>query len=177
MTIENIWDCQLISKHNKYIFLFNIKKHKKLKNKILKNINETPFSMTHGVTKTDWKIDRSIQRKYWNEDMENIFKICVFNIKNNLYKPVDVKFLLHNYWFHIYEKNSGFGWHTHGESNFSGVYYISLPEKKYKTEFLHAEIPIQEGNLIIFPSFLLHRSPVNMSNKEKVIISFNFSTT
>jgi hypothetical protein len=56
------------------------------------------------------------------------------------------------------------------------VYYIDLPEKKYKTEFLDIEIPIQEGNLVIFPSFLLHRSPINMSNKEKVIISFNFST-
>jgi len=96
-------------------------------------------------------------------------------LKKDLYKNVNQKTWHHNHWFHIYEKDYGFGWHTHGESNFSGIYYVDLKDNKYKTEFMNTDIPIEEGNLLIFPSFLLHRSPVIKNKVKKIIVSFNFS--
>ena len=175
MTTKNIWDCELLSKPNDYIYLFNVNKHEKLKNKLLKNINNTPFTNINNVSKTDWEIDHFLERKYWDKNMVNIFESCTSLLKKDLYKNIEFKTILKNYWFHIYKKNSGFKWHTHGSNNFSGIYYICIPSQKYKTEFLNIDISLQEGNLIIFPSFLAHRSPVNKLTKQKVVLSFNFS--
>jgi hypothetical protein len=69
MTTKNIWDCELLSKHNDYIYLFNVNKHEKLKNKLLKNINNTPFTNINNVSKTDWEIDHFLERKYWDKNM------------------------------------------------------------------------------------------------------------
>jgi len=187
---KNIWDCKLLSKTNNYFYLFNIGKHKQLKNKLLKNIKDTPFTETYNnVSKTDWEIDCFLERKYWDKNVIDIFENCTDILKKNLYGSLDIKdktgrvvnnfnqfkTTLHNYWYHLYKKNSNYHWHTHGCSNFSAIYYISLPEKKYKTQFLNMNMPVKEGDLLIFPSFLAHCSPINKSNKEKVILSINFS--
>ena len=129
------------------------------------------------VSQTDWEIDSFLKRKYWDKNIIDIFESCTDILKKEMYGPLSKKFkvIVDNYWFHIYKKNSDYQWHTHGHSNFSAIYYISLPEKKYKTKFLNMDIPVKEGDLLIFPSFLAHCSPINKSNKEKVVLSFNFS--
>jgi len=174
---QNIWGCKLVSK-KKHSYLFKITKHKQLKNKLLKNIKDTPFTKTYqNVSQTDWEIDSFLKRKYWDKNIIDIFENCTDILKKEMYGHLSKKFkaIVDNYWFHIYKKNSDYQWHTHGHSNFSAIYYISLPEKKYKTKFLNMDIPVKEGDLLIFPSFLAHCSPINKSNKEKVVLSFNFS--
>jgi hypothetical protein len=57
-----------------------------------------------------------------------------------------------------------------------------LPDASIKTEIkdmfgnpiIHDAI---EGDLLIFPSYLYHRSPVNTTGKRKTIISFNINFT
>ena len=173
--MKNTWECELIKKPNDYVYLFNVKKHKQLKNKILKNINNTPSTTYYeNVSKSDWQIDSSIPRPYWDKNIQNIFENCSTILKKDVAKNLLLKVQLHNYWFHTYKKNSHFDWHTHGNSHFSGIYYINLPERKYKTEFLDINVPVKEGNLLIFPGFLPHSSPVNKSIKQKIVLSFNF---
>jgi ectoine hydroxylase-related dioxygenase (phytanoyl-CoA dioxygenase family) len=36
------------------------------------------------------------------------------------------------------------------------------------------EFPCREGDVILFPSFVVHRAPSNPSPETKTIISFNF---
>ena len=175
MTQEDVWDCQLILKKDKYTYLFNCNNHNKIKNKIIKEIKKIPGEKTQGVFKTDWQTDPSLKRGYWENYIKYIADECIDILKKDLYKNVNQKTWHHNHWFHIYEKDYGFGWHTHGESNFSGIYYVDLKDNKYKTEFMNTDIPIEEGNLLIFPSFLLHRSPVIKNKVKKIIVSFNFS--
>lgn len=173
--MKNLWECKLIKKPNDYVYLFKIKKHKQLKNKILKNIKNTPSTANYeGVSKSDWQIESFVPRPYWDSNVINIFDNCSSILKKDLHKNLEFKTQLHNYWFHTYKKNSHFDWHTHGNAHFSAIYYIDLPEKKYKTDFLDMDVPVQEGDLLIFPGFLAHRSPINKSNKQKVILSFNF---
>ena len=175
MTNENVWDCQLILKYNNYTYLFNVQEHNKIKNKVLKEIDKTPSTKTQGVYKTDWKTDPSLKRPYWENYVKLLADNCIDILKKDLYKDVKQKTWHHNHWFHQYEKSYGFGWHTHGESNFSGIYYVRLSDKKYKTEFNGYDLPIEEGNILIFPSFLLHRSPLINNKTKKTIVSFNFS--
>jgi|TARA_R100001086_G_scaffold67626_1_gene31753 hypothetical protein len=177
MTQENVWDCQLILKQNNYVYLFNVNNHKKIKNKILKEIDNTPSKKIQGVYKTDWQTDPLLKRMYWENHVKFLADKCIEYLKKDLYKYVKQDTWHHNHWFHQYEKNYGFGWHTHGESNFSGIYYVSLKDSKYKTQFIDFNLPIKEGNLLIFPSFLLHCSPLINSKTKKTIVSFNFSIT
>ena len=176
MTDEHVWDCQLIFTNHKYTYLFKVDKHHKFKNKILKEIDKTPASNIQGVYKTDWETDSSIKRSYWEDYIKEIANRCIDILKKDLYGNINKKTWHHNHWFHVYTKDSRFDWHNHSESNFSGIYYISLPNKKYKTEFTDMDLSIEEGNLLIFPSFLLHRSPLIKDQTKKIIVSFNFST-
>jgi len=71
-------------------------------------------------------------------------------------------------------------WHTHGE-NFTGVYYVELNEKSPKTQIVNPfdshsvyELDVSEGDMVIFPSYTLHRAAKMTNDIRKTIISFNF---
>jgi len=80
-------------------------------------------------------------------------------------------------WFHQYYQSSSFGWHQHN-GHWAIIYYVELPEPKEATEFLdYGTLPVEEGDLVFFPTFLNHRSPVIKSDKRKTIISCNLDYT
>ena len=89
------------------------------------------------------------------------------------YQGVEVKGM----WYQHYRKNSVHNWHIHGE-NYTGVYYLELPDDTPKTELIDQhdkKITVQanEGDIIIFPSFIIHRGPKVLNDSRKTIISFN----
>jgi len=90
------------------------------------------------------------------------------------------KFHITNIWYQQYETDSIHGWHVHTDCQFSAVYYLELPDSCPKTEFISPynqtetiKIDIQEGDIVIFPSYCIHRAPKNTSNQTKTIISWN----
>ena len=96
-------------------------------------------------------------------------------------KNVYNKLTINNLWFQRYKKNSIHNWHVHGD-NYTGVYYLELPKDNVSclTEFLYPDnleksfsIDANEGDIIFFPSFLIHRAPSLQSKKTKTIISWN----
>jgi hypothetical protein len=51
-----------------------------------------------------------------------------------------------------------------------------IPLVKMATEFFKgSKINVKEGDIITFPSYLYHRSPINKINKRKTVIVFNSS--
>lgn len=81
------------------------------------------------------------------------------------------------YWFQQYLQSSDFGWHQH-DSHWACVYYLELPEMLEATEFLnYGQFNVEEGDVIFFPTFLVHRSPTIKSNLRKTIIATNVSFT
>ena len=88
---------------------------------------------------------------------------------------------IHHAWFQQYWQFDKHDWHTHGQAQFANIYYLELPDKNNKTEFFNVldqkiikEIEIEEGDLITFPAYIIHRSNTN-SAKQKTVISFNSS--
>jgi len=80
---------------------------------------------------------------------------------------------LNTWWFQQYLQNSDFGWHQH-DGHWACVYYLELPEMTESTEFLHyGQFNVKEGDVIFFPTFLVHRSPIIRSNQRKTIIATN----
>ena len=84
-------------------------------------------------------------------------------------------------WFQQYIQNDSHQWHIH-ESNFTGVYYVELnDEENNKTELISGDTKltpeVKEGDICIFPSFVVHRCPLIQSTKRKTIISYNFDVS
>ena len=91
-------------------------------------------------------------------------------------------------WFQKYENMMNHGVHTHGVFGFSSVCFIEYNKNFHKpTTFVSPFISnisgepaivspdVEEGDIIFFPSNILHYVPVNSSKKERLIISFNLS--
>ena len=82
-------------------------------------------------------------------------------------------------WYQQYTKNNTHGWHIHGE-NYTGVYYLEFPKGSSKTELIDQynirkkiTVNAKEGDIVIFPSFIIHRAPKIINDIRKTIISFN----
>jgi uncharacterized protein (TIGR02466 family) len=103
---------------------------------------------------------------------------------------------LGNYWVHTTPPGEVTQSHTHKPAVLSGVYYVDKPEMSgdlvfvdvnqfhdYEPRSLPGEIdPIstpqvvvsaREGTMIVFPSWLPHKVPKNMSDRNRVSVSFN----
>ena len=60
--------------------------------------------------------------------------------------------------------------------NFSNVYYLECPDS-YVTEFKDFNIECKEGDILSFPAFLPHRSPIIDKEERKTVIAFNTNIT
>ena len=91
-------------------------------------------------------------------------------------------------WYHRYYNNSEFQVHDHGSIGWSSIIYLEFDPNVhegtlfYSTSGVHnpwhgslqLNCPkINEGDMIIFPSNILHKSLKNTSNKRRTTISFN----
>jgi hypothetical protein len=88
--------------------------------------------------------------------------------------------IIDEFWFQQYANGDSHGWHTHG-SNFTGVYYLELDETSPKTEIIEPSrqnkkivMDVNEGDILMFPSYVIHRAPVIENDIRKSIVSFNF---
>ena len=123
--------------------------------------------------KTDWSRYPDFNREcvqYLVPKLHEHFLTCADELN---YQGVEVKGM----WYQHYRKNSVHNWHIHGE-NYTGVYYLELPDDTPKTELIDQhdkKITVQanEGDIIIFPSFIIHRGPKVLNDSRKTIISFN----
>jgi len=160
-----------------FCYLKHIKESKIIKNKLLKYMEDMPLNTYEEVSKTDWGLSSDYKRPYIKYFI-NILKPYM----EKIVKKLNTKnWLMHNMWFQQYNKNSHHTWHTHPAVQFSSVYYLELPDTNVSTEFKDIvnnnifKVDVKEGDLLVFPSSLLHRSPKNKSNKRKSVISFNSS--
>ena len=83
-------------------------------------------------------------------------------------------------WFQQYLQSDHHQWHPHCGCNWAGIYYLEAPDQSCITEFLEPftqnqfKFNAQEGDIVMFPAQLLHRSPEFFSAGRKTVIAFNF---
>lgn len=129
------------------------------------------------IYSTDWNIDKHPKKSYIDfifPHLKNEIDIMLeqFNkaFPNLCYK---------NIWFQKYKKGDTHSYHRHPDSVFSIIYYLDLPKDSPVTSFIDPynnkknKIRAREGDIVIFPSNLLHCSVKNKSNKIKTIIGIN----
>jgi len=144
----------------------------------LGEISSTGKVLESQISKTNWNNEpiednSTIQLKYFF--FEYLVEFYAKNLKREHKKDFDIKKI----WYQIYKAKSGdyHDWHDHMPTpNLSQVWYLKLP-KGYGTEFkVNNKIikpKVREGDLLVFTPDVIHRSPCNNSNEDKIIVSFN----
>jgi hypothetical protein len=158
---------------------FYLKLHPNTKalNLFLEYIENDKISTSYNnVTKTNWKTNNSAEK-----DLQLIFDNFLYeDIKNVLGKDFKIK----DTWYQLYGSNTNSKHIIHNHLSFGCdyvvIYYLKLKDKKLTTQFFIDDETIQpemeEGDLIIFPSNILHSSPKNDTNYDKIILSVNIDT-
>jgi len=86
-------------------------------------------------------------------------------------------------WYQRYSKPGDLhNWHIHS-SSYTGVYYLKWADNgDGETQVVEPceqnkklVLVVNEGDVVLFPSFAIHRSPKLIKDKEKIIISFNIN--
>ena len=161
-------------------------KHEELKDLVLAAINEQKefehLQEEHDevdITRCDWTTSRwdydrkwfQLLQPHWFDHMTKASKELGYDY-----------FRLKEIWFQQYATASQHGWHVHG-SNWTNVYYLELPANSPRTEFINPytqatiqSFDVKEGDILTFPSFVIHRAPKNLSTDRKTIISWNMDT-
>ena len=89
--------------------------------------------------------------------------------------------LLSHLWANINTKGNFNSPHNHPNSHYSGVYYVKVPKNSGNLYFVDMpfdidlkEIIPEEGSLYMWQSHLLHRVGENLTDDDRMSISFNF---
>jgi hypothetical protein len=166
-----------------FYLTFQFSKHLEMKQTMLTLMAEQSLESLivkddyHGdnITKLDWSMATNFTRPW-----VNYFKPKLDALLNDVATVCGyIECHVDELWFQQYKLNDIHGWHTHG-SNFTGVYYLDLSDDAPKTQlvnpFNQEQIimpDIKEGDILIFPSFVIHRAPKIKENINKTIVSFN----
>ena len=164
---------------NTFYIITDIVEHLKIKSQLLEYIRSMPNDSMNDdyntLSKTDWNLPKNHQRKYL-EFFYPIIGPYLLKMRDEMgFKDCWID----NGWFQVYDKNDTHKWHVHASTNYTNVYYLDLPDESIKTQIKDeltnsiVDIDVHEGQLITFPANMKHRSPVNDTDQQKVIIAFN----
>ena len=159
-------------------YISTFKNHNLLKKPViraLKKSNSEYINKKNEVLITNWyqasdKIDEYLHILY--EPLNNHMNEVFAKLKHTNYE-------YQSFWFTKYKKNGTFTIHQHRKASWVSIYYLKLPGGTPITHFeniFSREIfvpNIKEGDIITFPGFVWHYSPINTSSKTKIVVSFN----
>lgn len=165
------------------IFLDKLKGHNKIKKNLLKLIDDYKADSLNNkdiyyddlIEKLDWNSSKIPNRPWVQVLLPFINKHFMKCTKKLNLKDFHIRAM----WFQQYGKNGTHGWHVH-EQNYTGVYYLELPKSAPLTELIDPtniknrfKIKAKEGDIVLFPSFVIHRSGKMKTKDRKTIVSFN----
>lgn len=158
-----------------HVHIFHVEDHE-IHKKVLLDYIEEHIKVNNIVPNEkgyyyDFNMDPNIPRPY-EMYLQNVAWSYLVDVGEIYSLKVQLK-SLGRPWFQQYIQGSDFGWHNH-DGHFGVIYYVELPEVKEATEFLdYGTFPVKEGDIIFFPTFLVHRSPIIESNLRKTILACN----
>lgn len=162
------------------IFQFPVVNHSDVKGEILRLIGATRSSnlcaQSEMVTNSDWGTPRDASRPYVPLVIKTLYPI----LENFRAEMSAARWNWENIWFQQYENSGDFhDWHIHSGTMFGVVYYIELPQGAPPTEFYLGGKSFTpdatEGDVIVFPSALFHRSSPNQGAGRKTVVALNIN--
>jgi hypothetical protein len=155
-----------------FFYKVKIKEHKFFKDWFLNEYKDYIDQLPLSSSKTDYQLNRNkkILPPYENEWNTIIKPYMMDFCKNFGVKKYDI-----HSWFAQYDMNIEHDWHIHPGSHFAVVYYMELPYNENSTEFWKKNFPAEEGEMVFFPSWWIHRSAPQIYNEKKSVIAGNLT--
>ena len=164
------------------IIVGDMRAHNLIKDVVLKLIDESSFkqidSMREQITKSDWG-KKEKNKPHLQPAIPHIME----EAREWFVKMGYLKYDMEYSWFQQYEQEDFHMWHRHPGTDWGFVYYIELPEDGPGTEFRNPldkndkyAPQVKEGQFVLFPACLEHRSAENLSKGRKTVIVTNFTT-
>ena len=168
----------MIKPVNSYVQIQKIKEHSQIKDELLVLIDKMPDGRVNdtqyeSITKSDYYLSKEYRRYYGDLFLRTIQPYNEY--LRNFYNADE--FWISSYWFQQYQNSDYHNWHVHTGSLLSSIYYVELENKNSTLFYDYAtreefEFPLEEGDLITFPSIIAHKSQSNHTSR-KTIISYN----
>jgi hypothetical protein len=158
--------------------------HEQMKENLLKLISEqdAPCERNNNVYYNDAINKYDFNRCFdWDREWVKEFAPVAKSVTDTICESLGYQYCsLVSMWFQQYVSGDTHGWHVH-DSNFSCVYFLELPDNTRATELINPFcqsnriLPeVKEGDILMFPSFVLHRSPM-IKQGRKTSIAFNIN--
>tara|TARA_B100001059_G_C17810511_1_gene571968 strand:- start:1741 stop:2274 length:534 start_codon:yes stop_codon:yes gene_type:complete len=124
---------------------------------------------------TDWQMK---DKPGFDVLEKKILEVSAF-LSAKYYNRPDTKLRVDNFWGMIYKKGDYARVHDHWPALWSGVYYIKAPKGGGDIEFpqLKQKITPKDNMMIIFDGYTRHGVTENLSNEERIAVSFNVKET
>ncbi len=183
------------------VWTMQLDNFKTINEEMYKFIKETQSKDQDGINKSNIKGWHSKDFDLKNNEPRNFITFISPAIEKVMidmnWEKEKQKVNINNMWAIINTGGSTNLRHQHGNSTISGAYYVRAPEKSGDIVFydprpapvysypqainpnlLNAQvngISPKEGALVLFPSYLDHSVNENLSNDERIVISFNIT--
>jgi len=131
------------------------------------------------VSNTDWYLPPSRPRTYIDPISCDI-ECAIKQLCQTAYVGMTdcgLKTNVINYWFQQYESGDYHDWHIH-DVMYAVVVFIELApgaETRFMVQGVEHRVPVEEGQILVFPGVLPHCSPPNNTGKRKTSIALNVS--
>ena len=162
------------------ILLEKFSEHNIHKTLLMDHFNKEEFFKENfiddNITKVDWHKANDFNRPWVKLIYDDLHKHFLKFANHMGFE----KCMIDQLWFQQYNKEGHHGWHVHGH-NYTGVYYVNWNKDCAKTRYVDPitqevkDINAEEGDVVIFPSTVVHRANIQKIDFPKVIISFNIS--
>ena len=165
------------------IWKFPLEKHNDIKSHLLEYIENDLIGKQYTnsndqLNKTDYFSRKS------GDDLPYYYQVLYENAQDYLWETCNrycvLNLIQENVWYQQYIEKDTHSWHIHPNSNLSFVYNLELENSHSSTEFYDIEnkkivqLDMNEGEILTFPSYLIHRS-APLVGKRKTVISGNFN--
>ncbi len=181
------------------VWTFQLENYQTINEMMFNYIKEEQIRDQSGIHKSNNKgwhsKDFNMQEAEPKKFISNISTYIEKTITDMSWEKEKQTIKISNMWAIVNTGGSTNSKHQHGNSTISGAYYVSAPEscgdivfydprpapvfyypKAVSSNLLNAQvnsITPKEGALILFPSYVDHSVNENLSNEERIVISFN----
>ena len=183
------------------VWTFQINNYENVNEEMYNYIKSEQKKDDKGITKSNIKGWHSKDFRLETKEPRNFINLILPSIEQVMvdmnWEKQKQKIRISNMWAIINTGGSANTRHQHGNSTISGAYYVRAPKNSGDIVFydprpapvytypnalspnlLNAQIngiSPNEGSLVLFPSYLDHSVNENLSNDERIVISFNLT--
>lgn len=178
----------MVKPEERFVFKRHVEDCEESNQELLDIIDMFPPVSGDNVTKLNFYENRRKEKVnlYENLLFNKLFVYIKDVVENDLYyknfTEEDFKWIGPS-WFHQYEKDSEYRWHTHN-GMYVLLYFVELEDESLTTQLFDPiskslfDLKCKSGDLLLFPSFMHHYAPKNVIGKtRKTIIAGNFDIT